>query len=105
MHQKEEYALPVTVAIQRNLSKKASSAANTKNNEWRCPIINLLASTKIISLKTEDSLCVFKNGLTFSFFVVFFEQDALILNDWVSFVTKNKIDNCQLCYWHCNNTI
>ena len=32
MHQKEEYALPVAVANQMNLSKKALSAESTKNN-------------------------------------------------------------------------
>ena len=68
MDQKEEFALLVPVANQRYLSKKTSSAANTKNSEWRCPIIISLVSVENIFLKTEDSLCVFKNGLTFKSF-------------------------------------
>ena len=44
MYQKEEYALPAAIANQRNLSKKASSEANTKK---------------------QDVLRAFKNGLTF----------------------------------------
>ena len=37
-------------------------------------------------IKAELSLSVFKTGLTFKSF--FFEQDALILNDRISFVPK-----------------
>ena len=88
MHQKEEYVFPVAVVNQRNLSKNASFAANTKNNKWRCPIVISLVSVNSIFLKMEDFRCVFKNGLTFKSFF-FEEEDTLILKDWRSFVLKN----------------
>ena len=53
---KNEYALPVAVANQRNLSKRASSLADTKNNEWRCSIIISLVS-KFLVLKKPDLKC------------------------------------------------
>ena len=35
MHQKEEFTFSVSFCNQRNLSRKASSAANTKSTGWR----------------------------------------------------------------------
>ena len=97
MNQKMEYAFPTAVAKQINLSKKALPIANTKNNEWFCPITISLVSVKSIFLNVEDSLCVFKNGLTFKSFF-FWIRCLLILNDRSSFVlkkNKNNADNCQ----------
>ena len=68
MNQKKEYAFPAAVAKQINLSKEALSIANTKNNESFCPMTISLVSVKSIFLNAEDSLCVYKNGLTFKSF-------------------------------------
>ena len=51
IHQKEEFAFPVSLCSQGNLLKKSYSAANTKSNEWRCPILVVLVSLKSISLR------------------------------------------------------
>ena len=46
MHLEEVLFLVFLVLLcnQRNLSKKVSSAANTKKREWRCPLLVLLVS-------------------------------------------------------------
>ena len=47
---------PCAVANQKNLSKRASSAVNTKNNEWRCFITISLVS-KFLVLKKPYLKC------------------------------------------------
>ena len=56
------YVIPVCIIV-----PKASSAANTKN-KWFWPN-NFIGFCKSIFLKTGDSVCVFKDGLTFKSFI------------------------------------
>ena len=67
MHQKEEYLITVAVANQRHVSKKASSAANKE--QWvLMSHNNFICFCKKHLLKTENSLCILENDLTFKLF-------------------------------------
>ena len=53
MYLKEELAFPISLHNQRNLSKKASPAASTKNKEWRSPVLVSLVPVKKYFLRDK----------------------------------------------------
>ena len=80
MHRKGEFTFPVLVCNQRNLSKKASSAANTKRNE--CSLLVSVPPVKIIFLKI-DFACILKME---SLSTPFHKAFAFFLNKMLQFL-------------------
>ena len=88
MHQNEESTFSISFPNQRNLSKKASSALNIKNKEWRCPILVSFVSVKNILRKIEDFLCVL--GMV-SFWPPFHKIFVFFLNKILHFLQFDAV--------------